>query len=59
MTADGFILAKAALGALEGVDLAIDTGFADTARDELRDLAAEIDDENGGCHGNPCVVAAP
>ena len=40
------------------MDLAIDAGFAHAAGDELRDLAAEIDDENGGCHGNPCVVAA-
>ena len=31
---------------LEGVDFAVDAGFANATRDQLRHLAAEIDDEN-------------
>gem|GEM_PF-3412553 len=34
-------------GVLERVDLAIDPGFADAARNQLRHLAAEIDDQDG------------
>jgi hypothetical protein len=33
-------------GGLEGGDFAVDAGFANTARDELGDLAAKVDDEN-------------
>jgi hypothetical protein len=42
---------------VEGGDLAIDAGLADAARDELRHLAAEVDDEDGfgglNRHGEP------
>ena len=48
-------------GVLEGMDLAIDAGFAHAARDELRHLAAEIDDENGvgQSRGDPLFRAFP
>ncbi len=39
------------LGLLEGDDLAIDAGLAHAPRDELGHLRAEIDDEEGSCHG--------
>ena len=39
--------AESRLGRLERHDLGIDAGLAHAARDELRDLAAEIDDEDG------------
>ena len=32
---------------LEGMDFAIHAGFADAARNQLRDLRSEVDDENG------------
>ena len=35
------------LGGVERRDLAIDAGFAHAARDQLRHLAAEVDDEDG------------
>ena len=35
------------LGGIERGDLAIDAGLADAARDQLRHLAAEVDDEDG------------
>ncbi len=35
------------VGRLEGNDLGIDAGLADAPGDQLRDLAAEIDDEDG------------
>ena len=34
-------------GGVEGRDFGIDSGFANAARDQLRDLAAEVDDEDG------------
>jgi hypothetical protein len=33
------------------MDLAVDAAFADPPGDELRDLAAEVDDEDTVCHG--------
>ena len=39
------------LGAVEGHDLAVDAGFAHAARDELGDLRAEIENEDGLFHG--------
>jgi hypothetical protein len=38
--------AEGVFGRLEGDDLGIDAGFAHATRDELRHLAAEIDDED-------------
>ena len=45
-------------GTVEGVDFAVDAGFAEAARDQLGDLRAEIDDEDSVdgrlgwvCHG--------
>ena len=35
------------LGGVERRDLAIDAGLADAARDQLRHLASEVDDEDG------------
>ena len=34
-------------GGVERRDFGIDSGFTDAARDQLRDLAAEVDDEDG------------
>jgi len=42
----GLELLKRLCGILKRVDFAIDPGFADAARNQLRHLAAEIDDEN-------------
>ncbi len=55
---------EAFFGRLEGDDFAIDAGFADAACDQLRYLAAEIDDENtvGMCclgHGEPLKKSRP
>ncbi len=54
ITAFGFISAKRAFGALKRDDLAIDPGLAHPPRDQLRHLAAKIDDEKlvvGGSGG--------
>ena len=40
------------LGFVEGNDLAIDARLAHAPGDELGDLRAEVDDENGGSHGS-------
>ena len=52
-------------GAVERVDFAVDAGFAEAARDQLGDLRAEVDDEDGvlrgragGCHGED-LAASP
>ncbi|MND45787.1 hypothetical protein D3C80_366510 [compost metagenome] len=42
----GLKLLKRLCGILKRMDFAIDPGFADAARNQLRHLAAEIDDEN-------------
>ena len=52
------------LGRLERHDLAIDSGLADTAGDQLGDLAAEVEDEDrfggrDGFHGCGYPLAAP
>src|ERR1700760_2973558 len=39
------------LGNSKRIDLAIDPAFAHTTRDELRNLAAEIDDQDAVGHG--------
>ena len=38
---------KRLFSGVERSDLGIDAGFADAARDQLRHLAAEVDDEDG------------
>ena len=50
---DGFRLEalEGLLGLVEGHDLGVDALLAHAARDQLRDLAAEIDDEDGVGHG--------
>ena len=44
---------KRVLGSVEGYDLRVDALLAHAAGDELRYLAAEIDDEDGVGHGAP------
>ena len=43
----------------EGMDLAIDTALAHAARDELRHLAAEIENEDSVGHGSASFPAGP
>ena len=59
---------KRRLGIVERRDFGIDPGLAHTARDQLRNLASEIDDQDGVgrfavCfgvwHGQPIVIGAP
>ncbi len=47
ITAFGRMPLEGGFRRLEGDDLGIDAGFAHAPRDELRHLAAEIDDEDG------------
>ena len=47
ITPFGCSRAKASAAFWNGMDLAIDAGLAHAARDQLRHLAAEIDDEDG------------
>src|SRR5690606_15499954 len=54
----GLHLLKCGCGILERMDFTIDAGLANAARNQLRHLAAEIDDEDAvgmGClgHGEP------
>ena len=55
---------KGFLGLGKGRDLGIDPGLAHAARDELGDLAAEIDDQDGvgevfWLHGGPVKASVP
>ena len=50
MIAFGFSRAIASSALVEGHDLAVDAGLAHAPGDELGDLAAEIDDEDGVGH---------
>ena len=47
-------------GGVEGRDFGIDAGFADAPRNQLGDLAAEVDDEDGfgvrDRHGGPIGI---
>ena len=50
ITALGFSRSQRVLGAVEGHDLGVDALLAHAPRDQLRHLAAEIDDEDGVGH---------
>src|SRR5258708_30164494 len=47
------------LAHVEGVDLAIDAALAQPPRDELRHLAAEIEDEDAVCHRGFPILPLP
>jgi len=47
----GLRLQERGFGLVERHDFAIDAGLAHAPRDQLRHLAAEVDDENGNRHG--------